>query len=213
MKRLIALALLVCLLALAAQAEGLRDAVRLNVEGRELTLAFDPSEEYSVVSDGLARASFYTYASQPDRLYELTLLFPADVRSGDVIDTAYALAGSPECSVVAIFTNAAEVNYYFAGVVDGTAYPDESSFAITFDTVTGEGGDRTYTGRITASLVGMDMYSDSDLKYYQIADAPFSFTMPAGNRIDSESDPDDGYNPFDPGSQPTPAPTPEVRRV
>lgn len=217
MKKFVIIAVALCLL-LAAAAEGARESIKIEAEGRSLTLDFDPSEEYSMVSGGLARASFYTYADQSSRLYEVTLIFPADVRSGDVIDTQYALASNPECSVVAVFTRDAAVTYYFAGVMDGTAYPDNASFAITFDEVTDAESGRTYTGRLTASLVGMDIYSDSGLQHYRIDAAPFSFTMPAANHISADDDLD-GYNPFDaePGGEgaamPAPSPTPEVIRV
>ena len=219
MKRKMTLLLALLWLLAAALGEEVREGMTLNVEGRQLTLNFDSSVEYSTVSDGRALASFYVYVTDTD-LYELTMNFPADVKSGDVVDIQTALNGSPESSVAAIFSNRNEAVYYYAGVVDGAVYPAGASFEIRFDDVTDVEGGRMYTGHLTARMSGVDMYSgpDASSRVLDIDAAPFSFTMPAANDIGS-TPPDSNYNPFDTdppageGLSPTPAPTPQREEI
>lgn len=210
MKRIIAAALAVCLALCAALAEGTGQGIEVQWDGRTLWLDFDNTAEFSSVMEGRAQASFYTYGGSNTVLYELTIAFPEDVRPGDVIDMDYALAHDPDCSVVAIFTRDAQVAYYYAGVVDGKAYPGNSSFAITFDGVTRAAEGTTYTGRLKASLAGMDTNAPEDMKRLEIEDAPFTFTMPDANRQSSVPDPGDGYNPFETEDPFAPTPTPEI---
>ena len=220
MKRFIALLLALCLPLLPALADTAAESIVLTVGESALTLKFDSSEEYSSVSDGKATASFYTYTENGNRLYDLTLTFPESVQAGDVVDSAYALAGHPECAVAAIFSDQQSAIYYFAGIINGASY---ASFSIAFDAVTDTADGRRYEGRLTARLMGMDMYGrQSDVDPLDIADAPFSFTMPAANRSDSDdAAPDDDYNPFesdpsgdeDPFTTPTPTPAHDLVKV
>ena len=208
MKRLAALTLALFLMMSAALSEGVREAIELTMDGQSMRLNFDAAPEFSVVAEGKAQASFYTYSEDATRLYELTMMFPADVQSGDVIDTAYARSHSPDYSVVAIITRGTNATYYFAGVMNGAAIPDESAFAITFDDVTWSDSGATYTGHLTARLQQMDLGGRPGGQVMTIEGAPFSFTMPSVNQRTPE--PIDDYNPFD--AEPdrpavTPAPT------
>ena len=222
MKHIIAIVLALCLACVPALAEAGREGIMLEVDGGSLTLNFDSSAEYSSVVNGSAVASFYIYTEGGEHLYELTMTFPEAVREGDVVDTQFALS-NPNCSVAAIFSTRDEAVYYFSGVMDGAVYPSQSSFAITFDAVNESEAGRTYIGRLTAHMVGMDMMFESGLKTLDIADAPFSFTMPAANhgeRAGATPPPIDGYNPFDTQPPednpfemtPEPKPTPTANR-
>ena len=224
MKRIFALALALCLMGLAGLGETAPEGLLLNVDGRELTLNFDGSEEYSSVINGRVLASFYTYTDNSERLYELTMTFPEAVQVGDVVDTQYALSQNPDCSVAAIFSTSEAAIYYFSGVMDGQVYPADASFSITFDAVSDSENGRVYMGRLSAHLVGMDMFGgpETERKLLDIADAPFSFTMPARNRRTPENTPQPGTDvpgdttpPADDlfESTVTPAPTQETVRV
>ena len=223
MKKIIAIALALCLACVPGLAEASREGIMLEVEGGSVTLNFDSSAEYSSVVSGSAVASFYTYTDGGNRLYELTMTFPETVRAGDVVDTQFALT-NPNCSVAAIFSTKDEAVYYFSGVIDSAVYPRESSFAITFDAVSDSENGRVYMGRLSAHLVGMDMFGgpETERKLLDIADAPFSFTMPARNRRTPENTPQPGTDvpgdttpPADDLFEPTvtPTPTQEIVRV
>ena len=227
MKKCFAIVMALCLMLLAAQAEGVQEGIDLRIGERDLSLAFDPSIEYSGVSNGSVQASFYAYTDNSDELYELTLNFPESVHAGDVVDFQYALSAGAECSVVLIYSTSRDVGYYMAGVSEGVAFPQGSRFEMRFEDVTDADGGTRYTGRLSATLTGMNLDSDFEMQNIDISDAPFSFTMPDANRgLPGETpagtpDPeDDGYNPFDPeptpgtgyedpfGAEPTLEPTP-----
>ena len=211
MKKCTVMLLALCLLLATALAEGGREAIDLQIGGRDLSLAFDPSVEYSGVSNGGVQASFYAYVNNEEELYELTLNFPEGVGTGDTVDAGYARSAGAECSVVLIYSTNRDVGYYMAGVSEGTAFPEGSGFEIHFDDVTGVDGGTRYTGRVSATLVGMNLDSGMSLRSIELADVPFGFTMPDANRnlpgetpADTPDPDDDGYNPFD--AQPTPDP-------
>ena len=191
----------------SAAIEGL-ESIEIQINGSPVTLTFDSSEEYSSVLNGLVQASFYAYSSDSEYLYELFLNFPDTVESGSSVTPEYALQNAPLSSVVLVISDRETEQYYYAGQSDGAIYPAGSSYAIDFDSVSDSGADRTYSGRLSASLVGMNADSSTPLASFSIENAPFSFTMPMEN-ASSSSD----YNPFDempqnPGETPEPSPTP-----
>ena len=217
MKRIFALLLCLCLLAMgAALSENgtVEDGIQLTLDGRAVHLSFDKSDAYSSVMNGNVQASFFAYANGEENLYELYMIFPQSVRSGDDVTTESALQGSLESSVVLIITDNQNETYYFAGQTETGAYPDGSSYSIRFDTVADTGEGTRYAGMLTATLVGMDMGTGTILGTLQITDAPFSFTMPAVNRRAigdaPEATPDQSGNPFDSLPEATPAPLPET---
>lgn len=217
MKRTLALLLCLCLLAMgAALSEGgtAEDSVQLTLDGQPLTLRFDRSDAYSSVMNGNVQASFFAYTNGEENLYELYMVFPESVRTGDAVTPAYAAQSGSESSVVLIITDNQDEAYYFAGQIDTGAYPEGSDYNIRFDAVADAGNGTRYEGRLSATLVGMEMSTGAILGNIQITDAPFSFTMPAANHraIAEPPDPtpDQEPNPFDPAPETTPAPLPET---
>ena len=218
-KRFFALlcAILVCVM---AQSAGLAasNTLELELDGMPLTLEFDPSEQFSSVEGGNVQASFFAYYNDSKELYELYMIFPQDVHAGDTVDPEYARRNAPESSVVMIVTIGDSVDYYFAGQSDGGEGTD---YAMTFESVEDSGSERTYTGTLSASMVGMAEDNSSELKTLRIDGARFSFTMP----LRAEQSPNDtlppatddpfgdDYDPFDEGADPTPAPSRETFRV
>lgn len=192
------------------------ESIEIYVNGRSLNMPFDRSEQFSNITDGNVQASFYTYVEDDD-LYELYLIFPEDVQPGTTIDPAYASQNAPETSVVMIITTPTSVNYYFAGHAEAN---DGTDYAITFDSVADTGTGRTYTGTLSASMVGMAADTDTEIAPLTIDGARFSFTMPLGGPDDGDA-PDDSqppadmepYGDDDPFANPTPAPTRETYRV
>ena len=191
MKRIIALMLCALMLCAAALSEGTGDFIRIAIDGRTVQLAFDNTEGYSSVVDGVAQASFYAYADGSSDLYELYMLFPEGVQPGTTIDQDYATRNAPECSLALIVTVQQSETFYFAGQLDGGAYPEGSSYGVR------------YEGALTATLTGMDVDSGATLNKVTLTDCPFQFTMPASNRRDT------GENPFEPApTDPAPEATP-----
>ena len=216
-KRIVAL-ICALLFALSVQPVGLAasDTLELDLNGKSLTLKFDPSEQFSNITGGNVQASFFAYLEGSNDLYELYMIFPLDVQAGVTIDPAYARQNAPETSVVMIVTVGENVDYYFAGQTDTT---DTTDYAITFENVEDSGSERTYTGTLSAAMVGMDGNTEDEIDSIRFEGARFSFTMPMrSDRLPddtpppTEDDPFDDYDPFD-DLDPTPAPSRETFRV
>ena len=208
MKRLLVMLLCVCVLALgAAHSEGatVSEGVRLTLDGQALNLSFDRSDNYSSVMNGNVQASFYTFTNGEENLYELYMVFPESVRTGDQVTPEYAIRNAVDSSVTLIITDNQHEAYYFASQVDDHAFPEGSTYDIRFDAVTAGGDGTRYEGRLSATFVRFEMSSGEALGSVQITDATFSFTMPDANRRSAAE------NPFDQPSQnpdDTPAPAP-----
>ena len=210
MKRLTVVFICLCLLLATAVGEGTEESIRLQVDGRDLTLGFDPTEGYSSVQDGSVQASFYAYVDNEQNLYELYMIFPESVQTGDRLSWDDSLGGV-SCTVGMFITVDRQERFYYAGKLEKGS-SSGSSYAISFDSVTDTGDGVRYTGRLTATLLGMDTASGSTVGSIQIDDAAFSFTMPNANRRDA------GGGSFGPTPTPnadatpaaTPAPTPEA---
>ena len=168
------------------------DSIEIEIDGSPLSLTFDSSEEYSSVLNGIVQASFYAYSGDSEYLYELFLTFPEDVEAGSSITPEYALQNAPLTSVVMIISSRESEQYYYAGQSDGAIYPEGCSYSIDFDSVSETGTDRTYSGKLSATLVTMNADSAAPTTTFQIESAPFSFAMPMEN-ISNGND----YNPFD----------------
>lgn len=184
------------ILSLAALADG----IDIALEGGPIHLDFDSGAGYSSVMEGNVQASFYVYAQDNAQdLYEMYLVFPEGVQPGDVITPEYAAQSAPESCVSLIITKNQVETYYFAGQLDGEVYPQGSSYAITIDQVASDGDGTRYSGRLSCTLVGMDMGSGAPLQSVTLSDAAFSFTMPGANRSVPEGDP------FEPAPSQTPS--------
>ena len=218
-KRIVTLLCAVMLCALLQPAVlAASDSIELDFNGQHLTLMFDRSEQFSNVSGGTVQASFYTYLDGSNDLYELYMIFPKDMQAGTTVDPAYARQHAADTAVMLIVTTKAEVGYYCAGQADAT---DATDYARTFATVSDTDAGSTYSGTLSASLIGMAGDSDTELTPVSIQNARFSFTMPMQGTGAPEEFPEDSAPPADadpfaeenPFADPTPAPTREVYRV
>ena len=191
------------------------ESIEIEINGRNTSLSFDSSEKFSVISGGTVQASFYAYSDNSELLYELYMIFPETVETGSTVTPEYAIQHDPDCSVVMIISSNDVEQYYFAGQVDGAIYPSNSAYSITFDSVSLSNGQRTYTGRLSASLIDMDDTSNTPLVNFRIDNAPFSFTMPVGSAAaepDFPEIPGDDADPF--ADFPTsPEPTEKAWRI
>ena len=208
MKRLTVVFICLCLLLAAAVGEGTEESIRLRVDGRDLTLGFDPTEGYSSVQDGSVQASFYAYVDNDQNLYELYMIFPEDVQTGDRLSWDDSLGGV-SCTVGMFITVDRQERFYYAGKLEKGS-SSGSSYAISFDSVTDTGDGVCYTGRLTATLLGMDTASGSAVGSIKIDDAAFSFTMPNANRRDGGSFGPTPTPNADTAPAATPAPTPQA---
>lgn len=199
------------------------DTLELELNGLKLTLQFDPSEQFSNITGGNVQASFYTYLEGSNDLYELYMIFPRDVQTGTTVDPEFARQNAPESSVVLIVTAGEKVDYYYAGQTDST---ESTDYAMTFESVVDSGAERTYTGTLSAAMVGMAGDFQTEISSIQFEGARFSFTMPMrADRLPEETPPEDtlppateepfgdNYDPFDTDADPTPAPERDTFRV
>jgi len=191
-----------------ASAQDVRESIRLEIGGKSLPLMFDSSDEYSSITGNSVQASFYAYSDDADYLYELYMVFPEDVQPGSVVTPDFAIQNDPNCSVVLIVSSSESEVYYFAGQVDGSIFPSESSYSIAFDSVTGSADSCMYSGTLSASLIEMDSDGASKPGRFTIDSAPFSFTMPLHGAAPAVPDatprPDEGFEakPFVPVETP-----------
>ena len=187
-----AMVLILCGAAFAwepSASDAMSEGIQLTLNGNVINLSFDSSDKYSSIVDGNVQASFYAYFGDPEKLYELYMIFPEAVQPGVTVDPAYAMQHAPDCSVVMIVTAGQTESYYFAGQVDGKPYPDSSAYAISFQAVESNETGSAFAGTLSATLVGVEMDSGNVLERVEIVDAPFSFTMPAANRLELGDDP------------------------
>ena len=155
------------------------ESITLELDGRRVTLDFDSSPQYSSVEGGLVQASYYSYSEDGSQLFELYLIFPETAQPGMIITPEYAALTGAESSVVLIVSDArtqAE-QYYFSSLMDGGAYPAGSAFTIAIDDIREADGATTYAGRLSATLVALDMATGETAATLTIAETPFSFTL------------------------------------
>ena len=190
------------------------DSMQITISGRQMALMFDPSEQFSYISEGTAQACFYGYMEGTEDLYELYMIFPWSVQSGTVLDPGYAMQFAPETTVLMVVTKNARANYYFAGQSDET---DGISYAITFESVSDSDAGRTFSGTLSATMIGVADDFETEVPPISFKNARFSFTM--STNADSEPDPGESMPPIegdpfgdgdDPFAEPLPSPTPEI---
>lgn len=156
------------------------DTLQLDVNGETVLLVYDSSPQYSSVEGGLVQASYYAYGQDGVTMYELYVIFPDSARPGMVITPEYAALTGQESSVVLIVSDEQKEDYYFASLMDGSAYPVGSSFEIAIDEVAEDGG-VTYAGSLSATLVALDMSSGEVASTLSIPRTPFRFTIGGGD--------------------------------
>lgn len=183
-----------------APSSSISEAIQVNVDGQSLVLDFDPSPEFSYVKDGLVQASFYSYSANGEYLYEVYMTFPDTVTSGSVFNMEDAmLAGLEECCVALLISTQNTEDYYLAAQYGNGPYPDGTSYAISFDSVSPASGGTLYTGTLTATMAGADINNVPIPEMLVLTQAPFSFTL-SGNAAAVQ-----------PYGDALPVPTPTVR--
>jgi len=183
MKKIFAALLVIALLFPSALAEGalpsasLAGTFTLNVQGKTVVLDYDPDPEYSNIVNGSIQASFYS-ETEDGTMYELYMLFPDTVKSGDVVTTQSSIqAGQNDPGVMVFITDDTQEIYAAAFQFSSGAYPTGSSYEIRFDSVAPGGSSCAYKGSMTSTLVVMDkMYTP--LEPLEISGSfDFSFDM------------------------------------
>lgn len=176
------------------------EAIQIHVNGQTQMLNFDPSAEFSYARNGLVQASFYAYSPEGKYLYEVYMTFPETVSSGTVFTTDNALqAGLEDCCIAFLISTQTTEDYYLAAQHGQDAYPEGTSYAIRFDSVSSTSSGTVYSGALTATMVGMDINNVPIAQKFIFSEAPFSFTLPSGMIGNL------------PGEIPMPSPVPTVR--
>lgn len=196
MKKLIALLLAAALALTVALAEntidplptldahaGTGESIEIQIDGQRVALEFDASPQYSSIEGGLVQASFYKYSDDGSRLWELYITFPESAQPGMVITPDYAALTNEDSSVVLIAsdTDTQREQYYMSSLMDGSVYPEGSDYAIAIDDITAADGKTTYSGKLSATLICLDMASGAVLDTLVIEETPFRFTMGGGS--------------------------------
>ncbi len=150
-------------------------SITLDIGGEQVTLPFDDSPQYSKIEGGTVQASFYAYSADGSMLYELYIVFPDTAVPGDTI-TPYSASDS---SVVLIVTDirADREEYFFSSATGGLVYPENSDFRIVLDSAEVSEGVSAYCGRMSASLVALDMATGEPTATLDLPETEFSFTI------------------------------------
>lgn len=159
------------------------------INGKTIKLDFDPDPEYSICKDGYVQASFYVEDTD-GLLYELYVTFPQTVQSGDAVTPENCmLSGDIGSGLMLFVSDDAGMDVCSAATQYMTGpYPEGSSYAISFTSVTSSGTLYTFEGTMNASLVEVDerFYATSTINE---CSALFSFTMNLGS---ASAAPDEG---------------------
>ena len=136
-----------------------------------ISLAFDPSDDYSNVMDGLIQACFFAYDESEENYLELYLLLPEDVQPGDVLKSGESL----DSSIYLYEIGPDSETLYFAGDIY-SAY-DGSRFELTIESAENTGSTLSVSGQLTAHLC---RYANDTptREFLNISRAYFHFTLP-----------------------------------
>lgn len=153
--RLFAAFTLLLLLPVAFAEASLENEMTLTVNGETVRLQFDPNPSYSSFTDGYLHASYY--AELDEALYELFMIFPAAVRSGDTISPEACMEGGDESSGFLLFITTKDQDITTLATQDVIgAFPEGSGYAITFCDVDDTDMNTSYTGTLSGTLVDVD---------------------------------------------------------
>lgn len=152
-------------------------SMSITLNGTSLELAFDPDPLYSIVQNGCVQASFYAYDAD-NKLYELYMTFPQTVQSDQSVT---AESGGTVGSGIILYVSDETTDICSAATQYETgAYPEGSSYTLTFDEVAPNGSLCTFTGTASAKLVEVDRYFNPTSTVNDFS-ASFSFTMNLGS--------------------------------
>lgn len=150
----------------------------IQVDGETVELAFDRSPLYSSAQGGMVQASYYAYGKDGVTLYELYVNFPESARPGMVITPEYEAMTNGNSSVsLVVSTDSQNQVYYFSSLSGGSVYPEGSDFSIALDDIAEGSGGATYSGRLSATLVALDLISGKAERTLVIPETPFRFTL------------------------------------
>lgn len=156
------------------------ESITLDFNGEIVNLVFDDSPMYSSIQGGTVQASYYAYGKDGVTLYELYICFPETAKPGMIITPEYgALTGEDSSVSLIVSTGTTEQLYYFSSLAEGVVYPTDSSFSIAIDSADAVAGGYAYAGRLSATLVALDMASGATIATLAIPETPFSFTLSA----------------------------------
>ncbi len=154
-------------------------SMSVTLNGETMTMEFDPDPLYSICRDGYVQASFFAYGAN-DLLYELYLTFPQDVQSGQTISPESSLMQMDILSGLYLYisTSSSEICSAATQYLTG-AYPEGSSYSISFGSVSSEGTVSFFEGTIDAKLIQMDQNYNPTSTIDEFS-ASFSFSMDLG---------------------------------
>ena len=165
-------------------------SMSLTVRGETLTLDFDSDPLYSMLDDGYIQASFYALDAM-NALYELYLIFPAEVAAGSMVTPTGCIAdGMLDSGVILYITEPTSSLYANASQDEYGIYPEDSAYVISFDEVTRAGSSCTFSGSVEATLIALDT-SYNPLHPVENLSATFQFTMDLSGASTPNSDGDE----------------------
>lgn len=176
---LIALAMLLSAFALAVEGQGYPawdgaaipdDSLCASIGGEDITLRFDPSQDYSNVAEGSIQACFYAYDATGQHYLELYLLLPEGASSGDRFANSDGSGALIDLSEVSMSSET-----YFCADDIGS---DGSSFELSIESAERSATSIAMQGSFRALLRGYDEQDRALPDSIAIEDAHFSFTLP-----------------------------------
>lgn len=182
------------------RATSVENGLSLRFRDETIFLDFDSDPYYSYVENGFVCASFYVETTEA--LYELYLLFPETVVSGQTITPSSMMQAEQfDSGIVLSYISDDEDLYCLAGQDEYGAYPDAADYSVYFESITAGENTVDYVGTFECTLVPIDEYFSILPGSYECS-GTFAFTFDA-SQSSSPVLPDFG----DEAEDPSPAPS------
>ena len=143
--------------------------------GENITLEFDPAPEYSFIADGLATACFFTFDAQEEYYLEFYLMLPEGAAAGDVYTENSELGSG--CSIALYEVAPVGEDFYFAGQMQGLAYPAGACFTMEISSAEKTDSAFSVSGKLSAQLPAVSGNLPAQT-LLSIENLSFDFSMP-----------------------------------
>ena len=159
--------------------------------GYTLPFAFDSDPAYSYFDGEIVQADFYFESERV--AYDLFLMFPVNVRSGETLNPENAAQwGNEDAGVLLRTITEKGESHAFALAYESQPYPYGTNFSIEFDSVENDGTVLRASGAFSARLL-----PEFALTSGGYVDISGSFQMEISLKEEIEEDEQDGIRPLD----------------
>lgn len=151
-----------------------------SLDGQMLQLEFDPTDPFSMQTDGMLQLCFFAYDGAEQNYLELYLLLPASLSTGDLFSSDVAAQAN---SITLYEVSQTGEDMYFAGQFVGVAYPDNSCYEIRIDQADRSADTLSLRGTLSATLCYFDASGQPTSQTLSLSDAQFHLELPIDSAV------------------------------